>query len=328
MPITAELIASSSVTRALGIVGDRWTLLILRDAFQGAHRFEEFRSQTGAARSTLTSRLTGLVEAGLFEKVRYSRSPERFEYRLTEKGLDLYGTTLVTWRWEHNWAPRGAGIPPYLRHTACGHAMEPELRCSGCGERIAIHDTTYKVAPAARTRAAVPRFRRLSSVTAASHRGANPAFAHIADIIGDRWTPLVLSAAFLGLRRFDAIQSGLEIATNILTHRLKSLVRHGILERRSYSTHPPRYEYRLTQKGRDLFPHALTLMQWGDRWLAPGTGPSMRVFHKACGKRLGAVVSCSHCGGAIGPHDVAFPPAAGHARALEPRTRRTKRTRR
>ncbi|MGH8286793.1 MAG: winged helix-turn-helix transcriptional regulator, partial [Steroidobacteraceae bacterium] len=113
MPTSAELIATSPVTRTLGIIGDRWTLLILRDAFQGAHRFEEFRALSGAARSTLTSRLAGLVENGLLVKVRYSRQPARFEYRLTERGLDLFGTTLVTWRWEHTWAPRGAGIPPY-----------------------------------------------------------------------------------------------------------------------------------------------------------------------------------------------------------------------
>ena len=109
------------------------------------------------------------------------------------------------------------------------------------------------------------------------------AFVHITDILGDRWTPLVLCAAFLGLRRFDEIQSGLEIATNILTHRLNYLVDHRILERRQYSERPPRYEYRLTQKGRDLFPHALMLMQWGDRWLRR---PAARIC--ACSTRPAA----------------------------------------
>jgi DNA-binding HxlR family transcriptional regulator len=310
MLTNAKIIAASSVTRALGVIGDRWTLLILRDAFQGAHRFEEFRNLTGAARSTLTSRLAGLVDSGLLERVRYSETPPRFEYRLTERGLDLYGVTLVIWRWEHEWAPSGAGIPRYLRHKVCGHAMEPDLTCSGCGKRITLNDTSYEViARAGRSRAAKPRFRRLSSVNAASHRGANTAFVHITDILGDRWTPLVLSATFFGLRRFDEIHSGLAIATNILTHRLNYLVDHKILERHQYSERPPRYEYRLTQKGRDLFPHALMLMQWGDRWLAPPAGPNLHLFHKECGTRLGATVTCSHCHGAIEPHDVTFPPA-------------------
>jgi DNA-binding HxlR family transcriptional regulator len=316
----AKVIAASSVTRALRVIGDRWTLLILRDAFQGAHRFEEFRSLSGAARSTLTSRLNGLVENGLLEKVRYCEAPPRFEYRLTEKGIALYGVTLVTWRWEHKWAPSGAGIPRYLRHNVCKHAMQPEVTCEHCGERVEFGDTSYEVvAGTSRSRAATPRFRRLSSVNAQSHRGANTAFVHITDILGDRWTPMVLSAGFFGLHRFDEIQSGLEIATNILTHRLNYLVEHGILERRPYSERPPRYEYRLTEKGRDLFPHALMLMQWGDRWLAPAGGPNLRVFHKTCGERLRAVVACSHCHQPIDPHDVTFPP--GGASELAPRAR-------
>jgi DNA-binding HxlR family transcriptional regulator len=163
MPSNARIIASSSVTRALSVIGDRWTLLILRDAFQGAHRFEEFRNLSGAARSTLTSRLNGLVENGLLERVRYSEAPPRFEYRLTAMGLALYGVTLVTWRWEHNWAPSGAGIPRYLRHNLCKHAMQPETMCSGCGKLVDVRDTGYEVvAGTGRSRAATPRYRRLS----------------------------------------------------------------------------------------------------------------------------------------------------------------------
>lgn len=318
MPTNARIIANSSVTRALSVIGDRWTLLILRDAFQGAHRFEEFRSLSGAARSTLTSRLASLVDSGLLERVRYSETPPRFEYRLTEQGLSLYGATLVIWRWEHLWAPSGAGIPRYLRHKVCGHAMEPDMTCSGCGKIVTLQDTSYEVATGQnKGRASRPRFRRLSSVNAESHRGANAAFVHITDIMGDRWTPLVLSTAFFGLRRFDEIQSGLEIATNILTHRLNYLVHHRMLERRQYSERPPRHEYRLTQKGRDLFPHALMLMLWGDRWLAPPSGPNLRIYHKTCGARLGAIVTCSHCHAPIAPHDVTFPPAAAIKRKPE-----------
>jgi DNA-binding HxlR family transcriptional regulator len=311
----AKLIATSSVTRALGVIGDRWTLLILRDAFQGAHRFEEFRNLNGAARSTLTSRLNALVDNGVLEKVQYSQAPPRFEYRLTEKGLALYGVTLVTWRWEHRWAPSGAGIPRSLRHKVCKHAMQPEVTCAKCSERIELRDTYFEVeAPTARARsgartrvAATSAVRRLSTVNAERHRGANSALLHITDILGDRWTPLVLSAAFLGLRRFDEMQGALDIATNILTHRLNSLVDHEILHRERYSERPPRFEYRLTQKGRDLYPHALMLMKWGREWLQPAAGPTIRVFHRPCGGKLDPILSCSHCHGAIDPHEVSFP---------------------
>ncbi|HEY6642458.1 helix-turn-helix domain-containing protein [Povalibacter sp.] len=320
MPTSAKIIAASSVTRALSVIGDRWTLLILRDAFKGAHRFEEFRTLSGAARSTLTSRLNGLVENGLLERVRYSESPPRFEYRLTDRGRSLYGVTLVIWRWEHRWGPSGAGIPSYLRHNVCGHAMKPDLTCSGCKQHIELKDTSYEVvAGSGRVKASKPRFRRLSSITVDNHRGANDAFVRTTDILGDRWMPLVLSAAFFGLRRFDEIQSGLEIATNILTHRLNTLVAHDILKRCQYSDRPPRFEYRLTEKGRDLYPHALLLMQWGDRWLAPSGGPNLRIVHKTCGTYLGALVTCSHCHAAIDPHDVTFPPSI----ARKPKTEAT-----
>lgn len=309
--IDAKFITHSSTFKALGIIGDRWTLMVLRDAFQGAHRFEEFRSLSGAARSTLTSRLTGLVDAGVLHRIPYSDSPTRYEYRLTEMGMDLYWTTLVTWRWEHAWAPRDAGIPTYLRHRTCGHAMQPILTCSHCKTLVAVNDTTSEViATKAKGAVAKPRFRRISSITSETHRGKNEAFVHITDILGDRWTPLVLSAAFLGVRRFDDLLNCLDIATNILAHRLGHLVANQILERREYSSRPPRSEYRLTQKGHDLFPHAILLMQWGDRWLMGQNEPNLRVFHKDCGGRLGAIVACDHCHEAIQPNDVTFPPSS------------------
>lgn len=321
----AELIVRSPVARALGVIGDRWTLLILRDAFQGAHRFEEFCRLSGAPRSTLASRLAWLVESGLLERVRYSQSPPRFEYRLTARGRDLHGTTLVIWRWEHRWAPRTAGIPVYLRHEGCGQAMQPEVSCAACHGRVEIQDVSYRVADdGTRPSAGAPRFRRLSSVTAGNHRGANPAFVHATDIIGDRWTPLILSAAFFGMRRFDALQGGLGIATNILAHRLNLLVEQGILERVRDAAEPARFEYCLTQKGRDLFPLALTLMQWGDRWLAPPSGSGLSLFHEPCGARLEPVLTCSACQRPLGPRDVGFPPPGARPMQAPPARQRVR----
>lgn len=325
------------MARALGVIGDRWTLLVLRDVFQGAHRFEEFRRLTGAPRSTLSKRLNWLVKSRVLERVRYSDSPARYEYHLTRCGLDLHGTTLAIWRWEHDWAPRIAGIPRYLRHRNCGQAMRPEVTCATCHQRIGIRDSFYRVTPGtARSKAVAPRFARLSSVTSASHRGANHAFVHMTDIIGDRWTPLVLAALFLGQNRFDGLQHTLGIATNILTHRLNYLVEQEVLKRVRYSKRPPRFEYRLTRKGEDLFRLAIVLMQWGDRWFSPPSGPTLQVFHRPCGGRLGAALTCSHCHEEIGPRDISFPPLAalqGDMRSpapaaprSAPRTRRRQRS--
>jgi DNA-binding HxlR family transcriptional regulator len=124
---------------------------------------------------------------------------------------------------------------------------------------------------------------------------------HIADIVGDPWTPLVIAAAFFGLRRFDDIQRELRIATNILSSRLDLLVRQKIVERRLYTKQPKRYEYRLTDKGRDLFGYALLLNAWGDRWLATATGPPHLILHEPCGRTIRPIVRCRHCGGELVP---------------------------
>ncbi|MFC7648785.1 winged helix-turn-helix transcriptional regulator [Streptosporangium lutulentum] len=93
--------------------------------------------------------------------------------------------------------------------------------------------------------------------------------ARSVDLLGDWWTPLVLREAFYGTRRFDDIQRNLRIGRNILTQRLKRLVEEGMLERVPYQERPKRYEYVLTEKGRDFFPVLAAMMRWGDKWLSP-----------------------------------------------------------
>lgn len=105
---------------------------------------------------------------------------------------------------------------------------------------------------------------------------------------------MVIATQYFGIHRFDDIQNYLGIATNILADRLRALEVAGVLERRAYELVPPRYEYWLTKKGIDTYPHSLSLMFWGDRWLA-SEGAPVHVIHNACGHRLGAVVVCGEC---------------------------------
>jgi DNA-binding HxlR family transcriptional regulator len=114
-------------------------------------------------------------------------------------------------------------------------------------------------------------------------------------IIGERWSLLVLRDAFYGVRRFEDFQRGLGIARNVLTDRLAKLVAQGVLERRQYEERPPRFEYRLTPKGRDLLPVLLALMRWGDRWEATDTPPA-KLIHTTCGNTTHPVSTCAHCG--------------------------------
>lgn len=136
-----------------------------------------------------------------------------------------------------------------------------------------------------------------------SFEDVNCSVAQCLEVVGEWWSLLIVRDAFLGVRRFDDFQARLGISRNILNQRLTTLVGHGVLKKVPYSEHPPRSEYHLTDKGRDLW-HVITAMrQWGDRWAAP-EGPPVQVVHRACGHVAEAVPVCSHCGERIDARSV------------------------
>ncbi|HSI26231.1 MAG TPA: helix-turn-helix domain-containing protein [Aeromicrobium sp.] len=119
--------------------------------------------------------------------------------------------------------------------------------------------------------------------------------ARTVDVIGDGWTPLILREAFYGTTRFDDFERTLRVSRNVLTRRLSRLVDEGLLERQEYQQNPPRHDYVLTVKGRELFPVLAAMMAWGDRWVAPNEGPPVLLRHLTCGHDVHAEVVCSHC---------------------------------
>jgi DNA-binding HxlR family transcriptional regulator len=135
--------------------------------------------------------------------------------------------------------------------------------------------------------------------------------AQTLEIIGERWTMLVLREAFLGTRRFDDLQRNIGCARNILSDRLRKLVANGILERRPYQDRPPRFEYRLTEKGFDLYPTIVSLMQWGDRYLAAERGPAIVLEHKDCEHEVTPELACPHCGGHVDARAMRAHPGPG-----------------
>jgi len=140
--------------------------------------------------------------------------------------------------------------------------------------------------------------------------GMNCSIARTLDVVGERWSMLIIRDAFQGVTRFDEFQARLGISRNILSERLDQLVSRGVLERRPYQEHPARYDYVLTDKGRDLWPVMTTLRQWGDQWEAPDGRPVL-AEHRSCGHPLGAVLACEHCGGQLDHASVALSPGPG-----------------
>lgn len=127
----------------------------------------------------------------------------------------------------------------------------------------------------------------------------NCSIARPLSFLGERWAILVLRDLFLGSRRFDRFQDSLGIASNVLSQRLATLTEEGIVERHRYSEHPERFEYRLTQKGRDLQPVLLALLSWGDRYTAGPDGAPLELVHTDCGHPFHMVATCSECGGEV-----------------------------
>jgi DNA-binding HxlR family transcriptional regulator len=142
--------------------------------------------------------------------------------------------------------------------------------------------------------------------------GMNCSIAKTLDVIGEWWTPLILRDAFRGTRRFDDFQASLGMARSVLTARLRKLTDQGVLERYQYSEHPPRDEYRLTEKGRALFPVIAALMEWGDTWAPGPAGPPVLLVHDTCGEAMHPMLTCPHCHGEVTTGNTHSEPGPGN----------------
>jgi DNA-binding HxlR family transcriptional regulator len=138
----------------------------------------------------------------------------------------------------------------------------------------------------------------------------NCSIARALEVVGDRWTMLVVRSAFEGVRRFDDFHAELGVARNILTDRLSRLCDEGILRRHRYQERPDRYEYRLTRKGVELWPAMMSLLLWGDRHYAEN-GPPMLITHRGCGGLLTRALTCGECGAPMQPDTIEPRPGPG-----------------
>jgi DNA-binding HxlR family transcriptional regulator len=143
--------------------------------------------------------------------------------------------------------------------------------------------------------------------------------ARTLDVAGEWWSPLILRDAHLGITRFDELHRDLGISRKVLSERLDRLVEHGVLERRAYSDRPPRHEYVLTDKGRELVDVLLAMVAWGDRWVAGEAGPPVLLRHDTCGELTHAEIRCAHCSGPLHAHEVTV--EAGPGGSAGPGTR-------
>ena len=294
--------SSSAAQRTIAVVGDAWTLRILRSVFRGQRRYGDFLQGFGVSRSVLTDRLTKLVGHGVLSRdVSGGGHPE---YRLTECGLDLWSLFLAMWLWEIDWGTAQdpdtwAPDLPRLRltHTGCGQAMRPALRCQHCLGLVSPFETQADPTPVLASPAsaaqsiAASMFRRARQ---ASPTGTDPTrpSQRLVRMVGDRWNSAVVAAAFRGTRLFSQFQEALHIGPAQLSDRLGELQQLGILQARTYVG--TRQEYRLTKAGIALYPLTLEMVRWGNRWLWSEANP-LTIRHLPCAHALDARWHCGAC---------------------------------
>ncbi len=283
-------------------MGDYPILLILEVSWLGGKRFDGFRRRTGLLKASLSGRLRRLVDAGIMEKRKYCESPPRYEYIMTRKGQDLYWTALMLLRWERRWAQSGK-ITVELTHKNCGKVFEPIPACGSCHEEIDPTQVEWSEGPGLGWM--VPLYSRRRRSREAEEKSIS-LMDQAAQIMGDRWSSLILRSIYTDINRFDDIRADTAMATNILSERLQWLEEIGMIRRKQYNSHPPRYEYKLRSKGVDYYHALLMLMKWGDKYYVSPEGPPLLLTHKACGSDLDPQVICSECRAPIDVKDVTY----------------------
>jgi len=295
-------LGASAAQRTIAVVGDTWTLRILRSVFRGQRRYGDFLQGFGVSRAVLTDRLSKLVSHGVLSRdVSGGGHPE---YRLTERGLDLWSLFLAMWLWEIDWGTAqdpdtwAPDVPRLqLTHTGCGQAMRPALRCQHCLGLVSPFETRAeaRLVPSSPSSALSPvaasAFRRARQAVSAGSDPARPS-QRLIRLVGDRWNSAVVAESFRGTRLFSQFQEALGIAPAQLSDRLGELQQLGILQARAYGG--TRQEYRLTKAGIALFPLTLEMVRWGNRWLWP-EGDALTIQHLPCGHALDARWHCGAC---------------------------------
>ncbi len=297
---------ASSISRAVDQIGDKWCLFILEEVFWGVNTFNELQSATGASRGVLNDRLKWLQSIECLRKEAPSNSPKRPVYHLTKKSIDLYDSGLMAIGWERKYFSMPELDQVELIHNRCGKSFWPVINCTACDGDIDFSEVFYRQGPGANKDTRQIKTRRKSSVPMLEANTARPAYRNLINLVGDRWTANVIALSFHRITRFDEFHKELPIATNILADRLKVLVNQGIFLKRPYRKAPIRYEYKLTDKGKDLYPYFLTLLQWGNKWCGTGAADPMILSHGPCGRDLVGEVRCDQCDEKLVATDVHF----------------------
>lgn len=309
-PMTDEALARSggeaaspatSLRRALAILGDPWTMLILKEAFNGTRRFAAFQRQLNIPRQTLSLRLAHLCSEQMLYK-RYARpSHTSVEYAPTPKTLDLQDTMYSVWLWHT--ANRGQidVLPFDIVHTTCGEVLSATYRCRHCREPVDTSSLTILDTDPPQLdegpRARISR-RNDKAIQAAFEGRTDQMLA--ASIVGDLAANEILFRLFRAPAHMMALSRELGLGMAVLRGRLDKLQALGLVDEHHQGR---RSVWCTLPKAEGLFPLLLSITAWGDRWCNDGRPPPQKFVH-ACGHLVQARFNCVSCGGWVGRENV------------------------
>jgi DNA-binding HxlR family transcriptional regulator len=283
---------TNAVGRMLGLLGDEWTLLIVKQAAQGATRYGQFASRLPISNAVLTQRLQSMTDDDLLARRIYQANPPRSEYVLTPRGRSLWPVLTSIWEWERQWVPVHAEALPAMHHATCDSYFEPTLTCRECNGTVTNKDVAVQWGPSGswsrsvRYEPARPSTRRRPASDPRRIRA--DLFPQTMSILGNRWAFALLVASVVGTTRFSDFQDQLGAPPGSLTDRLQIFVANGVLT-------PTDGGYLLTEKGRAVFPILITALQWAQRWFHAPEGPAVTLVHAGCGSDLNAILICDQC---------------------------------
>lgn len=286
--------STNAIGRIVGLLGDEWTLLLVRESLLGARRFSDFSERLPISNAVLTQRLQRLVDDGLLRRTVYQERPLRAGYQPTRQCQELWPVLVSIWHWERTWVPEHSETIPLMHHLMCGQDFSPVLRCARCHQPVSQEHLDAEWGPSGGWDRSVPdgATRRRSGT---DKRGQAGLFPETMAILANRWASAMMAAAFLGARQFGDFQTRLGAPPALIADRLRSFCAMGVLQRAAHPKRSDWSEYHLTPKGLAFFPVVMTAVDWGQEHFSSKDGPAMIFTHRGCGCMFAAELACNHC---------------------------------